>query len=144
MEKIINKHRINIYNESSKSRLPIKKAKEIINLVIEDNNISNSTVNLIYCDDEYIHKINKEYLNHDYPTDIITFTIEKDPYLCEIYISVETAQKNANDYNVSLNNELLRLVSHGALHIVGFDDNTEKLRNIMKNKEDYYLHKILG
>lgn len=144
MENNVNNNRINIFNESGKSKLPIKKAKEIINLILDDNKISNSTINMIYCDDAYIHKINKEYLNHDYETDIITFTIDEEPFLCEMYISAETAQKNANEYKVSLNNELLRLAAHGALHIVGLDDNTEELRNNMKSKEDYYLQKILG
>jgi len=135
---------INIYNESGRKRLPLKKAREIINLILEDNKISNSTINLIYCDDEYIHSINKLYLNHDYPTDIITFTIENDPYLCEMYISADTALNNSKEYNVTLNNELLRLAAHGALHIVGFDDNDELTRNNMKTKEDYYLQKISG
>lgn len=144
MENIVISNKINIYNESGKSRLPKKKAKEIINLILEDNKISNSTINMIYCDDTYIHRINWEYLSHDYPTDIITFTIEDEPYLCEMYISADTAQNNAKEYQVSLNNELLRLAAHGALHIAGFDDNTEELRNKMKLKEDFYLRKILG
>jgi rRNA maturation RNase YbeY len=61
-----------------------------------------------------------------------------------MYISAETAQKNAVEYNVTLDNELLRLAAHGALHIAGFDDKTDELRNIMKSKEDCYLQKILG
>lgn len=137
-------NKINIYNESTNKRLPIKKVKEIINLVFSDYKVNDATINLIYCNDEYIQKINKEYLNHDYATDIITFTIDEEPYLCEIYISTETAQNNADEYNVSLKNEILRLAAHGALHIVGYDDNTEQLRKDMRTKEDYYLQKILG
>jgi len=140
----VNSNKINIFNESGKSKLPIKRAKEIINLILKDYKILDSTINMIYCDDSFIHKINKEYLNHDYETDIITFTIDEEPFLSEMYISAETAQKNAYEYKVSLNNELLRLAAHGALHIVGLDDNTEELRKNMKSKEDYYLQKILG
>lgn len=137
-------NKINIYNESTNKRLPIKKVKEIINLVFSDYKVNDSTVNLVYCNDDYIQEINVEYLNHDYATDIITFTIDEDPYLCEIYISTETAQNNADEYNVSLKNEILRLAAHGALHIVGYDDNNEQLRKDMRTKEDYYLQKILG
>jgi len=116
--------------------------KEIIGSILDDNKITNSVINLIYCSDEYIHNINKEFLNHDYPTDVITFEIEKTPLMCEIYTSVDTAARQASEYNVTLNNELLRLAAHGALHICGMDDNTPDDRNTMKLQEDKYLERI--
>ncbi|HRP02862.1 MAG TPA: rRNA maturation RNase YbeY [Candidatus Kapabacteria bacterium] len=144
MNKDVLSNKVIIFNESDKNRLPQKKVNNIIKLVLDDNNINNATINVIYCDDNYIHKINVEYLKHDYPTDIITFTIEDEPLLCELYISIDTAQKNADFYKVTLSNELLRLAAHGALHIVGYNDSDDISRDIMKSKEDYYLQKIVG
>jgi len=136
-------NKVYIFNESGKFRLPHKKVKNIINLVLKDNKIDNASVNVIYCNDLQIHKINKDFLNHDYPTDIITFPIDDDPLIYEMYISIDTAINNAEYYNVSLSDEILRLAAHGSLHIIGYNDISDAERAIMQSKEDYYLHQIM-
>ncbi len=98
-------------------------------------------LNYILCSDEYLHKINKEYLNHDTYTDIITFDhsefgkgIEGD-----IFISINRVQENAITFNVSVNQELHRVMAHGLLHLLGYKDKTESQQGEMRKKEDACL-----
>jgi len=92
--------------------------------------------NYIFADDEYILKINKEYLNHDYYTDIITFPISDDPLCVDIYISVERVKENAAEYKVDFESELRRVMAHGILHIAGFKDKEESDIKIMREQEE--------
>lgn len=87
---------------------------------------------------ETIHKINKEYLSHDYTTDIITFNYSGENYKFdgEIFISFDDAAENAGKYGCSLDSELLRLVVHGVLHLLGYNDIKESERKGMKNIEN--------
>jgi len=133
---------INIFNETFYRYLPKKTVKFIITNIFEDFRINNYTLNLIYCNNELIKKINSEYLKHDYETDVISFEIDREPYIFEIYIGVEVAKMQAIEYKVNLRNEILRLTIHGALHLVGYDDKNEESRNKMKELEDFYLERI--
>jgi len=94
-------------------------------------------INYIFCDDDYLHKINVEFLNHDTLTDIITFdnTVGKTIY-SDIFISIERVIDNANDFDVSFEEELKRVVIHGVLHLCGFKDKSEEDTVIMRNKEN--------
>lgn len=98
-------------------------------------------INVVFLDDEGLLAINKEYLNHDYYTDIITFPIEEtDEFLeADIYISLDRVEDNAKEYTVSYEEELLRVVLHGALHLCGYMDKTEEEISIMRSKENYYM-----
>jgi probable rRNA maturation factor len=100
-------------------------------------------INLVVCDDSFIHDLNKQYLAHDYPTDVITFVLEAHPLDAEIYISYETAAEQAKDYQVSLTQEMCRLAVHGALHIAGYDDDSDEKRQAMHKLENHYL-KLTG
>jgi metalloprotein, YbeY/UPF0054 family len=92
---------------------------------------------LIFCDNDKLNSFKQEYFDDDVLTDIITFPIKNDNDLeAEIYISVEMAQINANEFNVTLNNELSRLIIHGILHLIGFNDDTEKSKKIMFSKQE--------
>lgn len=86
-------------------------------------------------------KINKNFLNHKYDTDVITFTYErdKDNLEGEILISTEKVKKNARIYDVSQIQELKRVIIHGCLHLAGYDDRTKKQKELIKNKENFYL-----
>jgi rRNA maturation RNase YbeY len=130
---------INIFNVSSFKYLPKKRILEVVNTVFETHRIKDGNLNLIICDDEFIHDLNKKYLEHDCPTDVITFIIEEEPLDAEIYISADTALKQSTEYNVTMRNEILRLAIHGALHIAGFDDSTDEEREIMRIEEDKFL-----
>ena len=94
----------------------------------------------IFCSDERILEINKQYLNHDYFTDIITFDYCEGTIISgDIFISVDTVLSNSNEYGVSFETELLRIIIHGILHLCGQDDKTPETRAEMTEKEDLAL-----
>ena len=101
--------------------------------------VSEIKVNVIYLNDDEIHNMNKEFLSHDYPTDVITFTLEENPLEGEIYIGAGVAKDQAREYRVSVRNECLRLAVHGALHLCGYEDNTDKKRQEMHLLENKYM-----
>jgi len=105
--------------------------------IISSESKNSGEVNYIFCDDDYLFKLNVDYLDHDTLTDIISFdysdhtTIQGD-----IFISIERVQENAEQYNVSLENELRRVMAHGILHYCGYKDKTEEDSKIMRQKEE--------
>jgi rRNA maturation RNase YbeY len=97
-------------------------------------------ISYIFCSDAKILAINKEFLNHDYYTDIITFDYaEGDIISGDIYISLDTVFTNADTYNVSFDNELFRVIIHGILHLCGIDDKAPGARIIMEQHENEAL-----
>jgi rRNA maturation RNase YbeY len=100
-------------------------------------------INYVFCDDEYLYKLNVEFLNHDTLTDIISFDYSVGKELHgDIFISLERVQENAKDLNIDFNNELLRVMIHGILHYCGYKDKKEEDKIAMRQKEDYYLNKF--
>lgn len=95
----------------------------------------------IFCSDDYLLKINKQYLNHDYYTDIITFDLSEPgtPINAEIYISVDRVRDNARSFGTSLKKELHRVIFHGALHLCGYRDKTSQEEKGMRKMEEQYL-----
>lgn len=95
----------------------------------------------IFCSDNYLLEINRQYLNHDYYTDIITFDLSEkaQPINAEIYISVDRVRENARNYKSTLKAELHRVIFHGALHLCGFKDKKPKEKKLMRQMEDKYL-----
>ncbi len=107
-----------------------------IDAVIESEGKEPGEINYIFCDDEYLHNINMQYLNHDTLTDIISFDYcIGDLISGDIFISIERVQDNAKDYEVSFNEELLRVLAHGVLHYCGYKDKTENEALLMRTKE---------
>ena len=99
--------------------------KNIEKLVINENRILGD-VNYILCSDNYLLNINREYLNHDYFTDVISFDYCEDNVISgDIFISVDTVSDNAKEYGATFENELERVMIHGVLHFVGYNDKTE-------------------
>lgn len=97
-------------------------------------------VNIIFCSDPYILNINLQYLGHDYFTDIITFDYcEGKKISGDLFISVDSVRENAAFYKTDFNEELHRVIVHGILHLVGYDDHTEGDIKVMRSKENYYL-----
>ena len=97
-------------------------------------------VNIIFCSDNYILDVNMRYLQHDYFTDIITFDYcEKDVLSGDLFISIDSVRENARFYGVEFADELDRVMVHGVLHLIGYDDHTEEQTAEMRRKEDYYL-----
>jgi probable rRNA maturation factor len=102
-----------------------------------------NTVTFVFCDDEYLLKLNNEFLQHDTLTDIITFDYSEDGAIKgDIFISVDRVRENSVKYNVSFENELHRVMAHGVLHLLGYKDKNASQKEIMRNKEDFYLQKL--
>ncbi len=105
--------------------------------VITSENKKEGEINYIFCDDEYLHKINVEYLDHDTLTDIISFDYSMGNELHgDIFVSVERVKDNATDFNVSFEEELKRVLVHGILHYCGYKDKGEVDELLMRSKED--------
>jgi len=100
-------------------------------------------VNYIFCSDEYLRKINVEYLNHDYYTDIITFPYDDSAVHGDMFISSERVTENAATNGVSFYQELYRVMVHGVLHMIGYGDKTPAEEAVMRQKENYYLNLYL-
>ncbi len=133
---------IHFFSENIKYRLPAKRENaEWLIQVIEKEGNRPGEINIILCDDEYLHKLNLEYLQHDTLTDIITFDYSEEGEAIngDIYISKERALENSKIYGQSLEMELRRLLVHGVLHLLGYKDKTKKEKALMTSKEDYYL-----
>jgi rRNA maturation RNase YbeY len=108
-----------------------------ISRIIESEGFDEGEINYIFCDDEYLHKINVEYLDHDTLTDIISFDYTVGNLIQgDIFVSVERVQDNANDFNVSFEEELKRVLSHGVLHFCGYKDKSPKDEALMRSKEE--------
>ena len=130
---------IRIFNSSSLRFLPKKKVTEAVKRVLKEENINTASINIIFLDDNEIRKMNNKFLRHDYPTDVISFNFDEDELAGEIYIGAETAKRQANEYNVSLTNEIKRLSVHGALHLIGYDDASDEERLKMRELENKYI-----
>lgn len=111
--------------------------KEIISL----ESCKLEELNFIFCSDNYLLEINKEYLNHDYFTDIITFdnSTQEAEILGDIFISIDTVKSNSIKFKTEFQNELSRVIIHGVLHLLGYGDKKKEDQKIMKYKEDWAL-----
>lgn len=99
-------------------------------------------INYIFCDDEYLLKVNQDYLQHDYYTDIITFDYVKGKTISgEIFVSLQRISDNASTLSKEYEEELRRVLAHGILHLSGYKDKTEDEEKLMRSKEDHYLAK---
>jgi rRNA maturation RNase YbeY len=110
---------------------------EWISSVILSENKSEGEINYIFCDDDYLIEINQQYLNHDTLTDIISFDYSLGNEIHgDIYISVERVRENAEEFKVSFEEELKRVMIHGVLHYCGYKDKSESDESLMRSKED--------
>ena len=111
-----------------------------ISNVIGSENKKLGEINYIFCDDEYLLEINKEHLQHDYYTDIISFDYTVGNEISgDMFISIDRVKENAQDFNVSFDEELKRVIVHGVLHYCGYKDKSEEDELLMRNKEDEKL-----
>lgn len=108
-----------------------------ISRIIESEGFDEGEINYIFCDDEYLHKINVEYLDHDTLTDIISFDYTVGNLIQgDIFVSIERVRDNATDFNVSFDEELLRVLAHGVLHYCGYKDKSDADQALMRSKEE--------
>ncbi|WP_424962667.1 rRNA maturation RNase YbeY [Ekhidna sp.] len=112
-----------------------------ISSIIFSHKFSLEEINYIFSSDEYLLQINREHLNHDYYTDIITFDNSEETGVIEsdIFISIDRVKENAKNQKASFTDELNRVMIHGVLHLLGFGDKTEEEKKVMREKEDACL-----
>lgn len=97
-------------------------------------------ISIVFCSDNYILSVNMQYLQHDYFTDIITFDYCEGNVLSgDLVISVDSVRENAHFYGIEFPDELNRVIVHGLLHLIGYNDHTDEEKKLMRSKEDYYL-----
>ena len=134
---------INYFNEDLEFKLASKlKLKSWVKSSIEEEGNKLGIINYIFCTDDYLLKVNQDYLNHDYYTDIITFdTSDKKGIISsDIFISIDRVLENSLDSDFNI--ELRRVMIHGVLHLCGYDDHSDSDIKIMREKEKYYLEKF--
>lgn len=117
-----------------------KQISEWISNTIISENCKVGEINYVFCNDNYLHKLNVEFLNHDTLTDIISFDYSVGKELHgDIFISIERVVENAKDFKVKFNQELQRVIIHGILHYCGYKDKTDDDAKLMREKENHYL-----
>tara|TARA_B110001450_G_scaffold228839_1_gene229046 strand:- start:354 stop:770 length:417 start_codon:yes stop_codon:yes gene_type:complete len=117
-----------------------EKVASWISVIILNENLEEGELNYIFCDDEYLHKLNVEFLKHDTLTDIISFDNSLGNQINgDIFISVERVKENASIFNTTFENELHRVIIHGVLHYCGYRDKTKKDADLMRVKENKAL-----
>ena len=113
--------------------------KWISNVILSES-FKEGDINYVFCDDEYLHKLNMEFLSHDTLTDIISFDYSVGKIINgDVFISIERVEENAKIFNNRFLNELYRVLVHGVLHYCGYKDKTEADKKTMRFKEDFYL-----
>ena len=129
---------ISFHNEGVNTKTPLKRLlKGWIKEFVSNHGKKVGELAFVFCTDEKILEVNQSFLQHDYYTDIITFDYcEGDFVSGDIYISVERVQENAISHQVEYNNELLRVLAHGVLHLIGFQDKEENNKAEMTKNED--------
>lgn len=132
---------INFVNEGIKFSLSKKREiKKWIQLIIAEEGKEIGELNYFFSTDEYVREINRKFLNHNYNTDIITFNHNvKSLLFGDIFISIDSVKENSITYNISFDQEIQRVIIHGVLHLIGYDDTTEDSQRIMRGKENYAL-----
>ena len=114
-----------------------KSVKDLYTILLKDSSYDAISLNIIFSDDSNLNRLKLEYFNEDVLTDVLAFPIQNDTKLeAEIYISYDRAISSSKEFNVSLNSELIRLIVHGILHLLGYRDNNDELKKVMFDKQE--------
>jgi rRNA maturation RNase YbeY len=135
---------INFFKEDIRYRLLNR--EEIISWIssaVRKEGFKAGAINIILCSDKYLRKMNKEFLQHDYNTDIITFDLTEDPSVIsgDLFISLERVVENAITFETTDTKELHRVMIHGVLHLCGYSDKSKVKQKEMRSREDFYLER---
>ena len=130
---------LQIYN-TTKREIPEQLLEKAVNLVLKNEGCTVESIVGVYCGNKMMQRINREFLQHDYPTDTITFRYNKGSDIDgEFYISLDVVKENAARFKVDFQQELLRVTFHSALHLIGYDDQSSDDRKLIEEKEAFYL-----
>ena len=132
---------VSYYFENTDFRLKNRiRIRNWLRFVAESEIFTLGDISVIFCSDNYILDINQRFLQHDYFTDIITFDYSENGRISgDLFISVDSVRENSIEYGTEFEDELHRVIVHGILHLIGYDDHTEEEIRTMRSKENYYL-----
>jgi len=122
-----------------------KELKRFVKELVANEGKQLKELSLVFTDDEYLLEVNKQYLNHDYFTDVITFDYSDFPNVSgDVMISLDRVKDNAQSMNLDFETELYRVVFHGALHLCGYKDKKKEDAALMRSKEDFYIQMFVS
>ena len=126
-----------VSNTNDSYQYDTQSVKDLCTIVLKDSSYDAISLNIIFSDDSNLNRLKLEYFNEDVLTDVLAFPIQNDTKLeAEIYISYDRAISSSKEFNVSLNSELIRLIVHGILHLLGYRDNNDELKKVMFDKQE--------
>ena len=138
-------HSIDINNQGTWP-LDLERLRSVVEIVLRDAGIAAAEVSIAIVDDAAIWELNRRYLNHDFATDVLSFRLDDSTHHQrldgEIVVSADTAERNAQKYGWTMEDELVLYILHGALHLVGHDDANESQRHKMREAEVRYLARL--
>jgi probable rRNA maturation factor len=122
-----------------------KELKRFVKELVAHEGKQLKELSLVFTDDEYLLEVNKQYLNHDYFTDVITFDYSDFPNVSgDVMISLDRVKDNAQSMNLDFETELYRVVFHGTLHLCGYKDKKKEDAALMRSKEDFYIQMFVS
>lgn len=138
---------VRVFNAHPRGRFPVRQIKRLAELVLTAEGGSDAReVNVVLCDDDRLQELNKHFLGHDYATDVVAFQLADEPGVVEgeVYVSLDRAEEQARTAGVSFENEVGRLVVHGVLHLLGYDDKEAEAAALMHLRQEEYLRLFGG
>ena len=135
---------IKVFNNFDKIAINDLSVEKLAKKILSEKSLNDKAViSIIFCDNETLNNFKIKYFDEDVFTDIVTFKIEDKPFLeAELYISTEMAIENAKEFKVSLDNEIIRLISHGILHLIGYDDRNNSSSKKMFSVQEEIVEKF--
>jgi rRNA maturation RNase YbeY len=125
-------------------KLHNRKLQSRVNELILKEQFHPGRLSIIFCSDDYLLNINKQFLGHDYYTDIVTFDYVEDQMVSgDLFISIDRVKENAAVLDLPFMHELYRVILHGVLHLAGYKDKTKAEQKVMREKEDFYLEGLI-
>lgn len=135
---------IGISNEQESLEVDVVRLRQAVEWILSDAEIYTAEISVAIIDDPTMHQLNREHLNHDYPTDVLSFVLDRSESSLdgEVIVSADTAIARATEFCLPPEDELLLYVIHGTLHLVGYDDKEASKRALMRQQELHYLAKF--
>jgi len=137
--------RVTVINAHPRHRIRNKAVVTVVRTVLNKERRRRADITVIFVDNRYCRRINKQFLGHDCSTDVISFPLEQGKSLeAEVYVNLDRARTQAREYRVTIMNEVVRLVVHGVLHLAGYDDRNAAQRKRMRAREDAFVRDLAG